>query len=138
MNQRSSRRVRRSGVRGFALIEALVGILIFAFGIIGLVGLQAAMTRAQGAAKVRGDAAYLGAQVVGSMWSDRPNLAKYDDATCATYDPCTDLKAKVTSSLPGGTATLAVTPASGDVQLTLTWSTPAEGSHSYVLNTSIR
>ena len=72
-------RLRRQ--RGVALVEALVGILIFAFGIVGLVGLQVAMTRAQGSAKYRADAAYLSSQALGAMWADRRNLAKYNSGT---------------------------------------------------------
>ena len=85
-NMRPSRPLR-SRQRGAALVEAMIGILIFAFGIIGLVGLQVAMTRAQGAAKVRADASYLASQVIGTMWADRPNLAEYDKAKCDGYDP---------------------------------------------------
>ena len=40
--------------------------------------------------------------------------------------------------LPSGNASLAVTPASGVVDLTITWSTPGEGTHTYALSTSIR
>jgi type IV pilus assembly protein PilV len=130
---------RRSPQGGMALIEALVGVLIFAFGIIGLVGLQVAMTRAQGAAKFRSDAAYLGSQVVGAMWADRANLASYNtDSTCAAYAACKDWTNKVASTLPAGTASLVASSATGDVALTITWSTNAEGTHTHVLNTSIR
>lgn len=130
---------QRSRVRGAALIEALVGILIFAFGIIGLVGLQVAMTRAQGSAKFRADAAYLGTQVLGQMWIDRANLAKYDSASqCASHNPCSDWRNKVATTLPGGNSQISVTPATGVVALTVTWTTSAEGTHTHVLTTSIR
>jgi len=129
---------RRRGQRGMALIEALVGVLIFAFGIIGLVGLQVAMTRAQGQAKFRSDAAYLSSQVLGTMWADRGNLGQYNTATCAAYGPCNDWKQKVSSSLPSGAVDIATTASSGAVSLTITWSTSAEGTHSHVVNTSIR
>jgi type IV pilus assembly protein PilV len=121
-----------------ALIEALVAILIFAFGIVGLVGLQMAMTRAQGSAKYRADAAYLSSHVVGQMWADRTNLAKYDSAQCAGYNPCKEWAAKVGGTLPGGASQIAVTPATGVVALTVTWTTTAEGTHTHVLTTSIR
>ena len=130
---------RRSRQDGMALIEALVGVLIFAFGIIGLVGLQVAMTRAQGTAKFRSDAAYLSSQVVGAMWADRGNLAQYNtDTTCAAYVACKDWTDKVATTLPAGTASLVATAGTGDVALTITWSTNAEGTHTHVLNTSIR
>lgn len=130
-------RRRPSAQRGVALIEALVGILIFAFGIIGLVGLQVSMSRAQGAAKYRADAAYLGSQVLGTMWADRSNLLKYDSGTCGSYQPCKDWADKVASALPSGSAQIAA-DAAGTVSLTVTWSTPVEGTHSHVVTTSIK
>lgn len=132
-------RARRSRQRGIALIEALVGILIFAFGIIGLVGLQVAMTRAQGNAKFRADAAYLGNQVIGQMWADRTNLNSYNTSgSCASYTPCLDWQNKVASTLPQGAGTIVADPASGSVALTVSWSTNAEGTHTHVVSTSIR
>ena len=128
----------RSGARGVALIEALVAILIFAFGIVGLVGLQMAMTRAQGSAKYRADAAYLSSHVVGQMWADRTNLAKYDSTQCNGYNPCKEWVDKVGGTLPGGASQISVTPATGVVALTVTWTTTAEGTHTHVLSTSIR
>jgi type IV pilus assembly protein PilV len=131
-------RSRKSAVRGIALIEALVGILIFAFGIIGLVGLQVAMTRAQGAAKYRADASYLGSEVIGRMWTDQPNLASYNTASCDGYQPCKDWLDRVKSGLPAGAADLAYTAADGTVALTITWSSQAEGTHTHAVTTSIR
>ncbi|MDB5861872.1 MAG: pilus assembly protein PilV [Ramlibacter sp.] len=128
---------RRSRQEGIALIEALVGLLIFSFGVIGLVGLQVAMTRAQGNAKFRADAVYLSSQVVGSMWTDRGNIGQYDSASCSGYAPCKVWTDKVASTLPAGSAQLSITPASGAVSVTVTWSTTAEGTHSHVVTTSV-
>lgn len=130
---------RPSRVRGIALIEALVGILIFAFGIIGLVGLQVAMTRAQGSAKYRADAAYLSSQVLGLMWAERNNLDAFDTGSgCASHPACTDWINKVASALPQGGAQIETTAATGVVTLTVTWSLSAEGTHTHVLSTQIR
>jgi type IV pilus assembly protein PilV len=125
--------------RGVALVEALVGMLIFAFGIVGLVGLQVAMTRAQGSAKYRADAAYLSSQVLGVMWADRTNLLQYNTGagTCSSYAPCRDWVDKVAAQLPAGGVEISTTPASGVVTMTVTWSTSAEGTHSHVVSSSI-
>lgn len=133
-------RRRPSRARGIALIEALVAILIFAIGIVGLVGLQAAMTRAQGTAKFRADAAYLGTEVLGKIWADRANIGQYDSlgANCGAHQPCADWIAKVATALPQGAAQITTTPATGIVTLTVTWSTPSEGTHSHVLTSSVR
>lgn len=133
----ASRPIRRHGQRGVALVEALVGILIFAFGIVGLVGLQVAMTRAQGNAQFRAEAAYLSTQVLGAMWADRNNLGQYDAASCDAYAPCKDWLDKVAANLPAGAAEISTTPASGAVALTVTWSTPAEGTHTHVVTSSV-
>jgi type IV pilus assembly protein PilV len=127
----------RRGAAGFVLLEALVGILIFAFGVLGLVGLQASMTKAQTAAKFRGDASYLASEVMGSMWADIPNLANYDTAAnCATHARCKAWTDKVAVVLPGGTAVILIKPA-GVVEITITWSAPNEGTHTFVTATSI-
>ena len=139
MKQVNRRQARRSRVRGIALLEALIGVLIFSFGVLGLVGLQVSMSRAQGAAKYRADAAYLGSQVFGLIWADRSNLAKYETGgDCEAHGPCSDWLAKVGTTLPEGSAEIAATPAPGIVNLTLTWSTSAEGTRTHVLSTSIR
>jgi type IV pilus assembly protein PilV len=129
---------RRRQSRGIALIEALVAILILTFGILGLVGLQASMTRAQSSAKYRADAAYLGGELIGALWADRPNLANYatTPSSACTYQPCADWVNKVASELPNGASQLAVSP-SGAVGLTVTWSVANEGTRTYVLATTI-
>ncbi len=69
------------------LIEALVAVLIFAFGVLGIVGLQAAMTKAQTQSKSRADASLLAQQVIGSMWTDTPNLASLLDGQLRRVRP---------------------------------------------------
>ncbi|HEY8356032.1 MAG TPA: pilus assembly protein PilV, partial [Ramlibacter sp.] len=123
-------RNRRRQVRGIALIEALVGVLIFSVGILGLVGLHVSMTRAQGAAKFRADASNLGAEVVGRAWGDKPNLAKYTTVACPNHAQCKDWQDKVVASLPAGTTTLSADASTGVLQVTVTWTLPSEGSHS--------
>lgn len=129
----------RRGMRGVALIEALVGILLFCIGLLGLVGLQATMSRAQTDAKFRADASYLASEVVGSMWADRTNLANYatTPGTVCSLARCAAWVAKVQAALPSATATIAVTPSSGAVSVTLTWTPPGEGARNYALTTSI-
>lgn len=131
----------RLGTRGVALIEALVAILIFAVGVLGLVGLQVSMTRAQGAGKYRADAANLASELVGLMWVDKAtsaggNLTNYDSSNCAGYNPCRDWKNKVAAILPQGTAAVTAT-AAGAVTVTLTWTVPNDGNHTYATSTVV-
>lgn len=125
--------------RGIALIEALVGILIFSVGVLGLVGMQATMTRAQSSAKYRADAAYLSSEIIGTMWADTPNLASYASTagSACTYQRCADWLGKVAGGLPQGAAQVSVTTSTGDVGITMTWSVANEGTRSYVLSTNI-
>lgn len=122
--------------RGFALLEALVGILIFSFGVLGLVGLQASMTRAQTQTQFHAQASELAADLIGRMWSDLPNVAQYDGASCASYNPCTSWLSKVATTLPGGTPNVSVVQ--GTVTITLSWTPPGESSPSqFVTATAI-
>lgn len=124
--------------QGIALIETLVAILIFAIGVLGMVGMQAAMIRAQSAGKFRADATNLSNEVVGLMWTDKSNVAKYATANCGAYQPCTDWKNKVASVLPQGLADVSADAASGAVSVTLRWTIPDEGTHTYVTNTNVQ
>jgi type IV pilus assembly protein PilV len=139
---RQPRRPGRAGRRlnsGIALLEALLAILILSIGILGLVGMQASMTRAQTAAKYRADAASRSSELIGAMWTDKPNLASYATAAGAacTYQRCLDWVNKVKTDLPNGGAQVSVTASTGAIGLTVTWSVANEGTRSYVLATSI-
>lgn len=129
---------RRPAQAGFVLIEVLVGVLIFSLGVLGIVGLQAAMTQAQTAAKFRADAAYLASEARGVMWADTTNLLSYDTAAnCASNARCTAWTDKVGRMLPGGTAVIEVS-AGGNVTITISWTPPNEGASRYTTATSIR
>jgi type IV pilus assembly protein PilV len=124
--------------RGFSMIEALVALLIFSFGILGLVGLQATMTQAQTAAKFRGDAAYLASEVIGSMWADFSNRASYNTGgDCEEYARCTAWLAKVADLLPSGTATIAV-GLNNTVDVTIQWVESDQSRRTYTTSTSVR
>ena len=101
---------------GFVLIEALVAIAIFSFALIGLVGLQSSSVAAATDAKYRSDATYLASQMIGQIWSDRPNIANYNygnagapcrTAGAASTNPAVlNWLADVSAALPGATTTL--------------------------------
>jgi type IV pilus assembly protein PilV len=136
----NSRQLRSQ--QGVALIEALIAILIFAFGVLGIVGLQVSMTRAQSSAKFRGDASFLANELIGTMWGDLKNFAQYDTASgkCDAYARCTDWKSKVSTTLPGGTIEVKPwvgDPKDGDVDIKVSWSVPGEGEHKYLTSTNI-
>ena len=74
-SQRSSRPSRQSG---FTLIEVLVSVLIFSFGILGVVGLQANAIKMSTDAQQRAEATFLADQLFARMLIADP-------ATAATF-----------------------------------------------------
>lgn len=77
--------------RGMMLIEALIALLIFSIGILGIIGLQASAVQQSTDAKNRAEAAYLADQLMGRMWVDNRSVAnlqaKYQScgSSCAGY-----------------------------------------------------
>ncbi|MDM0065659.1 prepilin-type N-terminal cleavage/methylation domain-containing protein [Variovorax sp. J31P207] len=127
----------RRSERGIALIEVLVALLIFMLGVLGLVGLQTSMTRAQTESKIRADAAYLASEAVGRMWSDLTNLASYNGTSCASLDRCKEWQGKVASGLPGGKGAITVDVPTGDVSIEIDWTLPSGETHKYVTSTTV-
>ena len=67
--RKSLLRHRRVLQDGSALLEALIAILIFSFGVLGLIGILAASIRATNDARYRAEAANLANAVIGDMWA---------------------------------------------------------------------
>ena len=61
--------ISRRSQSGSFLLEALIGILIFTFGILGLVGLQAQALRVTNDTEFRAEAAFLTNRMVSEMWT---------------------------------------------------------------------
>jgi type IV pilus assembly protein PilV len=61
---------RRAG-RGFSLLETLISIVIFAFGLLGLVGLQAKAAQYAVSAEDTNRAALLAGEIATQMWTRR-------------------------------------------------------------------
>lgn len=127
----------RRSESGIVLVEVLVALLIFMLGVLGLVGLQTSMTRAQTESKIRADAAYLASEAVGRMWSDLTNLAGYSGSSCASLDRCKEWQGKVASGLPGGTGAITVDVPTGDVTVEIDWTLPSGETHKYVTSTTV-
>lgn len=120
---------------GFMLIEALIAILIFSIGILGIIGLQASAVQQSTDAKNRAEAASLADQLMGQMWAgDRTVLnlkAKYNacgDASCpGWFTWYTNVKAV----LPGVDVTKDTKPQvsiddDGIVTISLLWRAPTD------------
>lgn len=135
MKARHPRRIAsRAREAGFAMFEALIALLICSIGILGVVGLQGAMTRAQTSATFRAEASFLAQQLIGNMWTDRTNLAQYTTATCGTV--CADWQARVAAKLPGGASNVTVTN-TGVVSIEISWAQAGESTNRFTTAVSI-
>lgn len=116
---------------GVALLEALVGILIFSIGILAIMALQAEAIRSTVEARYRNEAAYLANQVIGQMWVDRANLSAYD-TTAGTNGNMTNWRTRVAGTLPGitigGTNSPTIAVAGNQVTVTVFWKMPGTDS----------
>lgn len=122
---------------GIMLLEALISILIFSIGILGIVGLQALSVKNAGDAKYRSDASLLSNKLIGQMWvSNRtPAALQANFASAGGGAAYTAWSNDVAAALPGAAAVpptvtvnavnTTVTPSSV-VTITIFWKAPNE------------
>ena len=151
----TSLRHPRHAQSGSFLLEALIGILIFSFGILGIVGLQAQAIRFTNDSQYRGEAIYLANTLLASMWADdRATLkAKYEGVSGtggAGYTAWYNTFKTGATALPGAVANpptvlvdsavagamVAPSTTSSAIQITVFWQLPGEPAgqapHRYV------
>jgi type IV pilus assembly protein PilV len=120
---------------GVILLEAMIGLLIFSFGVLALVAMQAISISNVSNARYRTEAAFLANEIIAEAWVDRganyANLANYVVTSgSATYANTQTWVNKINTMLPGTAANppdIAIaTPASGGRQMTVTvrWRAP--------------
>lgn len=136
---------------GVMLLEALIAILIFSIGILGVVGLQATAVKQSTEARYRSEAAHLAEQLIGTMWTSNRQLAALQTQfnTCADAATCSGYQAwftRVRATLPGVVAASPTEPSvsvdgTGIVTITLFWRSPgdsaAEGPHRFDVQAQI-
>jgi type IV pilus assembly protein PilV len=130
---------------GIMLLEALIGLLIFAIGILGLIGMQATAMKVTADSKYRAEATMYADQLINQMWADdrsNANLtanyatggAKYADWYAAITAPSTGLPG---AELAANAPTVTV-DATNTVTVTIKWQAPGESAaHSYVTVASV-
>jgi type IV pilus assembly protein PilV len=116
--------------QGIVLLEALIAILIFSIGLLGIFGLQATMIKANTNSKYRAEAGMIVQQQLGRMWADQSNLVSY-----VVAEPGQDISA--TSGLPGGRLVVLRGDAScgGDLMcfvVKVSWQQPGEDAHQVI------
>lgn len=132
----------RTAQGGIIIVEVLMAVLIFSFGILGVINLQANAIKLNADSKLRSDASYLAAQIISQMWIDRPNLADYihyAGGTGCTFTGSAGTSANVTSwvgaankpgsvlgSLPNATSQIKVETGTNMVAVTVCWRAPQE------------
>ena len=121
MNAMTMRRTKREG--GFTLLEVLISIVVIAFGLLGIAGLQAFALQNNQSAGQRMTTTMLANDMVERVWSSNPNfrplyhapaIASYasPDSSCLSVAGCppaqlvandlAEWQARIAASLPGG------------------------------------
>lgn len=128
---------------GSALLEALVAILIFSFGVLGLIGILAASIRATNDARYRAEAANLANAVIGDMWATAaneldpkfgvggPRLAAWQNLVARELPSANGANAPLVDLAQPGLSTQ-----SRSVVVTVFWQLPGETVRHQVLITS--
>lgn len=132
--------------QGSMLLEALFGIVIFAIGILALIGMQASSSRQAVASKYRTDASLLASQFIGQMWMSDRRLTTLQNNFASTASNPVDYqtwRTTVVNTVPGAsTKSPTVTvQTDGTVVVTVFWKSPSEPAsephHNYVTTTLI-
>ena len=144
-----SRSLHRQG--GVMLLEALIAILIFSIGILGIVGLQATAVQQSTDARYRSEAAQLAEQLIGTMWVGNrspTNLQTlYNTCTSTSCTGYQDWSTQVAAQLPGVSDAAGTLPSvnvdpDGIVTISIFWRAPTEpttsDAHRFDIQTQIQ
>jgi type IV pilus assembly protein PilV len=127
-------RNKRRGARGISLIEVLVVIVLFSFGLIGMVGLQAKAVQYSVNAEDSARAALLANEIATQMWTD--NTVNLSSGVISAWN--TRVADATAGGLPNGAGT--VTVAGGVATIAVTWRAPHEpagSDHNYTTQVQI-
>lgn len=124
------------------LLEALIGVVIFALGILALIGLQSTAIKDANEAKYRSDASFLTNRVIGDLWlADKTALAGFAGTYSATSNAGSawaDAATDPLTGLPNGSIDVVVNvinDATGEVRnevvVTVTWQAPGSTPHNF-------
>ena len=125
--------------RGSFIIEALISLVLFAVGLVALVGLASQSLSQVGQTRARNEASNLAGDLTGILWTLPALPASFTAATWADNNTPIDGWVDRVQALPGGAAT--VTIAGSQVTITITWSDAKGGTggttHNYTTATLI-
>lgn len=112
----------QSHQKGSVLLEALIAVLIFSFGILAIAGLQGAMMKNTADATFRAEASYIVQQQLGAMLTNPLGLRSNYSMPIA--------------NLPNGSL-ITNALSNGRIQFIVTWQVTGEPMHQYEAVTSI-
>jgi type IV pilus assembly protein PilV len=117
------------------LIEALIAILIFSIGILGIVGLQASAVQQSTDAKNRAEAAHLVDQLIGQMWASDRKVTTLQSSfnSCGSCTAYNAWLTTVNTVLPGASAKAPTVDVSdtGVVTISIFWTLPSNDTGAY-------
>ena len=140
----SFRRTAQFRQTGSYLLEALIAILIFSFGILGLIGLLGSSLRITNDARYRSEAANLASAMIADMWT--MTSAQLDTQFGPSGAKLSEWQTKAAELLPSSSAnppTVDLTkpglsPQSRTAIVTVYWKLPGEGElHKHMMTTQI-
>lgn len=129
--------------RGSYLLDGLIALLIFAFGVLGLIGMIGGSIRASNDARYRAEAINLANAMVGDMWTTLPSAL--DTQFSAGGAKLTAWQTQAASLLPSATGANApqvdltqagLSSQSRSVVVTIFWQLPGEAQPHQVLLTA--
>lgn len=142
----------RAGQQGSVMLEALIAIVIFSFGILGLIGLQMMAVKQSADAQFRSTASMLVNKLLGKMWVQGGALANIQTVYNNCPNGCDGWVDDVKAALPvtGAHAPEVTVGADGKVTVKIYWNPTTEqvndseglfkaaldstsGSHSYTV-----
>jgi type IV pilus assembly protein PilV len=120
------RKNMQARTRGISLIEVLVAMTIFAFGMLGMLGMQARAIAYSSDAKYRTDATLLTDALINDIWVNRTNIANYAYAGGTAPTVVQPWLTQVQGTLPKGAASVTVN--GNQVTVSVTWQPPNDAS----------
>lgn len=129
---------RKKTQAGVMLLEVLIALVIFAIGVLGLIGMQAMAIKLTAESKYRAEAASYAEELLSQMWAD--DLAQLSIQYASGTNKLNAWKSRVQGAggLPGTTLsgnepTVVIDPATNQVTITIRWQAPDEkAAHRFV------
>jgi type IV pilus assembly protein PilV len=134
---------------GSGLIEALISLVTISIGILGMIGMQAALLAENGESRVRMQAGFFATSILGMAAANPENVGCFivnsaQTVACSSTDAATQAAnwtTQVSDALPGSAGVppqVAYDSASGQLSVTLRWRMRGDTTvHNYIAATQV-